>query len=112
MKSELVLAYLDDITLGDDAKTILQDFLLLTEAAKSLGLEINMNKCEVVGHTDATRSLFAANNVTLPETTPSSVVLLGAPLPAVHISTLCLKRGERSCSCCQEDCSSCQLMMA
>ena len=33
MKSELVLAYLDDITLGDDAETVLQDFLLLEEAA-------------------------------------------------------------------------------
>ena len=95
MKSELVLAYLDDITLGDDAKTVLQDFLLLAETAKSLGLEINMNKCEVVGHTDATRSLFAANNVTLPETTPSSVVLLGAPLSAgPHLDSLLEERRE------------------
>jgi len=33
MGSELVLAYLDDITLGDDAETVLNDFLQLDEAA-------------------------------------------------------------------------------
>ena len=53
MKSELAVAYLDDITLGDDAETILGDFLMLEESALRVGLEINRDKCEVVGHTDA-----------------------------------------------------------
>ena len=52
MKSELVLAYLDDITLGDDAKTVLGGFLQLKESALRVGLKINRDKCEVVGHTD------------------------------------------------------------
>jgi len=46
MKSELILAYLDDITLGDDAETILKDFLQLEEAASRIGLKINRDKCE------------------------------------------------------------------
>jgi len=40
MKSDLVLAYLDDITLGDDAETVLKDFLQLEEAASCIGLKI------------------------------------------------------------------------
>lgn len=93
LKSELVLAYLDDITLGDDANTVLRDFLQLEASAHRLGLEINREKCEVVGHTDATRSLFAANDITLLETSPSSVVLLGAPLSAgPHLDSLLEER--------------------
>ena len=37
----LVLAYLDDITLGDDAETVLGDFLQPEESALCVGLEIN-----------------------------------------------------------------------
>ena len=96
MKSELVLAYLDDITLGDDAETVLADFMRLEESALRVGLEINRDKCEVVGHTDASRSYFAANNVALPEISASSVVLLGAPLSVgPHLDSLLEeKRGE------------------
>jgi len=56
MKSALVLAYLDDITLADDAETVLKNFLQLKEAVSRIGLKINSYKCEVVGHTDAPRS--------------------------------------------------------
>ena len=57
LQSELVMGYLDDITLGDDAETCLRDFLHLEEAATLLGLKMNRTKCEVVGHTDKTRAL-------------------------------------------------------
>jgi len=80
MKAELVLAYLDDITLLDDVETVLKDFLQLDEAASRIGLKINRDECEVIGHTETSRSLFVANNATLPDISPSSVVLLGAPL--------------------------------
>jgi len=95
MKLEFVLAYLDDITLGDDAETVLKDFLQLEEAVSRIGLKINRDKCEVVGHTDASRSLFAANNVTLPDVSPSSVVLLGAPLSVgPHLDSMFEERWE------------------
>jgi len=77
MKSELVLAYLDDTTLGDNAETVLKDILQLEEVASRIGLKINRDKCEVVGHTVASSLLFTANNVTLPDISPSSVILPG-----------------------------------
>jgi len=57
---------------------------------------MNRSKCEVVGHTEETRRLFAANNVVLPETSPSTVIFLGAPLSAgQHLdSVLAEKRQE------------------
>jgi len=67
MKSESVLAYLDNITLGDDAEIILRNFLQLEEAALRIGLRITRDKCEVIGYTDTSRSLFATNNVVLPD---------------------------------------------
>jgi len=82
LHSELVLGYLDDVAMGDDASTVLQDFIDLEIAAKQLGLRMNHEKCEVVGHTDDTRLLFAAHGISLPETSASTVILLGAPLSA------------------------------
>ena len=93
MQSELILGYLDDITIGGNARTCLDDFLHLEDAARRLGLEMNRSKCEVVGHTNKTRTLFATHNVTLPETSPSTVVLLGAPLSAGdHLDTVLDKK--------------------
>jgi hypothetical protein len=77
--SELVLAYLADISLGDEAEVCLHDFLRLDEGTR-IGLEINHNKCEVVGHTVESRALFEAHNILLPESSFSKVILLGAPL--------------------------------
>ena len=82
MHSELVLGYLDDVAMGDDAPTVLQDFINLETAAEQLGLRMNREKCEVVGHTDDTRLLFATHGISLPETSSSAVILLGAPLSA------------------------------
>ena len=93
MQSELILGYLDDITIGGNARTCLDDFLHLENAARRLGLEMNRSKCEVVGHTNKTRTLFATHNVTIPETSPSTVVLLGAPLSAgEHLDTVLDKK--------------------
>jgi hypothetical protein len=79
MMSELILAYLDDIALSDEAEVCLNDFLRLDEGARRVGLEIN-HKCEVVGHTVEPRALFEAHNILLPESSFSNVILLGAPL--------------------------------
>ena len=64
LRSELVLGYLDDVAVGDTAVIVLQDFILLEKTAEHLGLEVNRSKCEVVGHTDTTRSMFNSQNVT------------------------------------------------
>jgi len=82
LQSELVLGYLDDITLGDDAAVCLEDFLRLEAASEKLSLTLNRSKCEVIGHNDVSRALFSASGISLPETSKSAAVLLGAPLSA------------------------------
>jgi len=89
LQSELVLGYLDDVAVGDSAATVLNDFKQLETTAKHLGLEVKRSKCEVVGHTDDTRNMFATDNVNLPETSQSLVIFLGAPLSAgQHLNTI------------------------
>ncbi len=81
-KSELVLGFLDDVAIGGEATCVLEDFTQLELAAKNLGLELNHEKCEIVGHTADTRSLFASRGINLPETSSAQVILLGSPLSA------------------------------
>ena len=82
LKSELVLGYLDDITLGDDAAVCLEDFIRLEAASAKLGLTMNRSNCEVIGHNDDSRALFSASGVCLPETDKFTAILLGSPLSA------------------------------
>ena len=82
LQSELVLGYLDDITLGDDAAVCLDDVIHLEEISMGLGLTMNRSKCEVIGHNDVTRTLFSASGISLPETSKFTAILLGAPLSA------------------------------
>ena len=74
LRCELVLGYLDDVTIGGEATCVLKDFIQLELAARKIGLEINYNKCEIVGHTDDSRSLFASSGINLPETTCRGVI--------------------------------------
>ena len=62
-QSELALGFLDDVAIGGDAACVMEDFLQLEAAAKHLGLEMNRDKCEIVGHSDDTRSLFASHGI-------------------------------------------------
>lgn len=96
LRSELVLGYLDDVAVGDTAAIVLNDFILLEKTAERLGLEVNRSKCEVVGHTVTTRCMFNSQNVTLPESSSSSVVFLGSPMSAgQHLdSVLAAKKEE------------------
>lgn len=45
--AELNSWYLDDGTIGDNPITVLNDFKMIIEEAKKMGLEINANKCEL-----------------------------------------------------------------
>lgn len=80
LKSELILGYLDDITLGDDASIVVRDFLALETSAAKISLTMNRSKCEVIGLTAETQTLFASQDLILPETDPVASTLLGAPL--------------------------------
>jgi len=54
--------------MGGDAPTVAADFIELEAAATRVGLVINRSKCEIIGHTDDSRALFAEHNIILPET--------------------------------------------
>lgn len=47
LASELNIWYLDDGTLGGDPETVFEDFKLLIEECKKIGLEVNPSKFEV-----------------------------------------------------------------
>ena len=88
----------------------MEDFLQLEAAAKQLGLEMNRDKCEIFGHSDNTRSLFASHGINLPETNLAEVNLLGAPLSAGQHLDAVLEVNARSCNGYQNDLSSCHHM--
>ena len=72
---------------------------------------MNRENVEVVGHTDASSSCSAANNVALPEIS-ALLRLLSCCwellCQSVHISTRYSKRSAGSWNCCQGDCNWCQ----
>ena len=80
LKSELVVAYLDDITLGDDAETIAIDFAEICRCATEKGLSLNGAKCEIIGATETSRSILKQHQIDLPETDISVACLPGSPL--------------------------------
>ena len=46
--SELIIGYLDDVTLGGNVKTVRDDFELMKFEGERLGLKFNISKCEVL----------------------------------------------------------------
>jgi Reverse transcriptase (RNA-dependent DNA polymerase) len=80
LRSELILAYLDDVTLGGSAEDVAQDFVVIEKEAAKLGLMLNRSKCELSGHTEASRKRFQTLGITVPEVNTNDVMLLGAPL--------------------------------
>jgi Reverse transcriptase (RNA-dependent DNA polymerase) len=82
LQSDLVVAYLDDVTLGGNESTVERDFLRIETEFSKLGLMLNRLKCEVI-RTETTRSQDQTTNRTLdslPQTASTSALLLGAPL--------------------------------
>ena len=96
MRSEVVLGYLDDVSLGGEAGAVLQDFKCLEAEAAKLGLMLNQGKCEIAGHSTATRDLFVSRGVNLAEVELRDLTLLGSPLlPGTAVdSTVASKREE------------------
>ena len=99
LHSELILSCLDDGAIGGDADTVVHDFCHIEEAAKQIGLEMNRSKCEVIGHTDYSRSKFVVNGIRLPETSKSAIILLGRHCQLVSILIQYSQRRDWNCSC-------------
>ena len=95
LQSELVVGYLDDISLGGGADAVINNFMNIEAKATHIGLQLNRSKC-ISGLTSNTRANFIAHGIHLQETDLLELKLLGAPLlpgPGVD-STLAAKRHE------------------
>lgn len=79
LKSEFCVLYLDDLSLGGNVETLMDD-LQTVRVLESYGLSLNTSKSEVITDSSATFSLFTSS---LPNSIcvhPSSASLLGSPL--------------------------------
>ena len=71
------MGYLDDVTLGGHASTVMADITAIERSAAGLGLKLNRVKCEVISSTPLSRQLF---QVSFTEVGRDDSTLLGSPL--------------------------------
>ena len=76
--SELILGYLDDLTVGDNQSKVAADVLWVKKIGENIGLSLNISKCELVCHpntsiVDPLLQSFTRRNM-------NDASLLGAPL--------------------------------
>ena len=90
LNSRLNLFYLDDGILGDEPTTVLQDLQKIVEDCKSIGLEINPNKCELYFCSYRDENVIAAFEKIAPGIkviSRSNFTLLGSPLMLEAVET-------------------------
>jgi len=74
------MAYLDDLSIGDEASRVAENLLALEEKAADLGMVLNRNKCEVISHTTAAVAKLESYGITLPVTEMDTCCMLGSPI--------------------------------
>ena len=80
LRSELLICYLDDGTLGRGVEDVLHDLQTMTEEAAKLGLQLNYSKSEILS-SDA--NALAAMIKVVPDlcpVTPENAHVLGSPI--------------------------------
>ena len=87
-KSEFVVDYLKDCSIGDHVDKVIKDFLILEADASKLGLHLNRSKCEIIGILDFSRAQLKEKGILLNETDSAAACLLGSPLHMDGISQL------------------------
>ncbi len=87
LSSELVLAYMDDVTLGGSKPTVADDITTITTIGPSYGLQLNISKCEALSNTAAVSHEVLDG---FEQKTTDSATLLGAPLSTGSALTECL----------------------
>ena len=84
LNSKFNVWYLDDGTLGGDVDTVINDFILLKQEFKSIGLELNPSKCEIFlsDTTDRLSTLHKFNAIApqIKILDKNSLHLLGSPI--------------------------------
>jgi len=77
LKSELAFGYLDDVTIGGNEVSVEEDVQWLMKESQSIGLSLNISKCEVIGTHVISRSTLLGS---FTHHSPNEATLLGAPL--------------------------------
>ena len=80
LRSDLVIGYLDDITLAGEASVVAEDLISLETQASSIGLSMNRGKCEVCWLGEMSKRYFQEKDINLHEVDLVNLSLLGAPL--------------------------------
>lgn len=82
LQSEFNTWYLDDGTLGGPPESVLADLMILIEKCKSIGLEINPEKCELFFCSKINQDMFQSFSKIAPgiRIVTEDLTLLGAPL--------------------------------
>ena len=78
LKSKFIIGYLDDLTAGDVANVLADDFDQICEQAGNIGLSLNVHKCEIISNTGFSNLPQQFNN--FKKIIPEESELLGAPL--------------------------------
>lgn len=81
IQSELVSGYLDDIGIGGEATMVADDVMRLEQEARTIGLTLNHNKCEVLGPPEAIAA-WNASGLAFARPPLSDSTLLGSPTQA------------------------------
>ena len=87
LSSDLVAAYMDDVTVGGSLSTVADDIATITTIGPSYGLQLNSLKCEVITKTGAVNHEAFRG---FQQETPDTAMLLGAPLSTGSALTECL----------------------
>ena len=85
-KSEFVVGYLNDCSIGDHVDKVIKDFLTLEADTSKLGLHLNRSKCEIIVILDFSRAQLKEKGILLNETDSAEACLLGSPLHMDGIS--------------------------
>ena len=80
LRSELVLGYLDDISLGGNVDVVSRDFTRLESAQAATGLSLNRLKCEVTSGSATAATIFSQSGIDISQVEIHDLTLLGSPL--------------------------------
>ena len=76
LASDIVIGYLDDITLGGDEPVLAADVAQIQTQGEAVGLKLNINKCEFISDSGTPSTSLFQDFVHLPL---GSATLLGGP---------------------------------
>ena len=83
--------YLDDGTLGGNSEELCQDLSMIEEEGRSLGLHLNVQKCELICKDSSSMYTLLGTFPTLQVVDPVHASLLGSPLSSSTSLVTCLE---------------------